>query len=86
MSKVLFGREGANVSILEKGGDALETQDGAYGDQPRIYQEYVTFPTDGEGRSYQAGVFIADEPCALGFRRGGKILNNTAQFVGHIVE
>ena len=86
VSKVLFGREGANVSILEKGGDALETQDGAYGDQPRIYQEYVTFPTDGEGRSYQAGVFIADEPCALGFRRGGKILNNTAQFVGHIVE
>jgi len=86
VSKVLFGREGANVSIIETGGEISETEGGEYGDQPRIYQEYVTFPTDTEGRSYQAGVFIADEPCALGFRRGGKILNNTAQFVGHVVE
>ena len=86
VSKVLFGREGANVSILEKGGEASETEDGEYGDQAKIYQEYVAFPIDAEGRSYQAGVFIADEPCALGFRRGGLILNNTAQFVGHIIE
>jgi glutathionylspermidine synthase len=86
VSKVLFGREGANVSILEKGGETLQTQNGEYGDQPRIYQEYVEFALDAEGKSYQAGVFIVDEPCALGFRRGGKILNNTAQFVGHVVE
>lgn len=86
VSKVLFGREGANVTIHEKGGEQLEAEEGEYGDQPRIYQEYVTFPTDSEGKSYQAGVFVVDEPCALGFRRGGKILNNTAQFVGHVVE
>ncbi|HEV7348972.1 glutathionylspermidine synthase family protein [Telluribacter sp.] len=85
VSKVLFGREGANVAILEKGGEALEKVEGEYDNQPRIYQEYVEFPTDADGHSYQAGVFYAGEPCALGFRRGGRILDNTAQFVGHIV-
>jgi len=86
VSKVLFGREGANVSILEKGGEVLEKVDGDYEEQKKIYQEYVEFPTDTDGFSYQAGVFYAGEPCGLGFRRGGKILDNTAQFVGHIVE
>lgn len=86
VSKVLFGREGANVSIIERGGEVIEKVDGDYEGQKRIYQEYVEFPKDEEGFSYQAGVFYAGEPCALGFRRGGKILDNTAQFVGHIVE
>lgn len=86
VSKVLFGREGANVSIIEEDGEIVESVEGEYEDQPKIYQEYVTFPTDVNGYSYQAGVFYAGEPCALGFRRGGKILNNTAQFVGHLVE
>ncbi|MCF0059645.1 glutathionylspermidine synthase family protein [Dyadobacter sp. CY356] len=86
VSKVLFGREGANVSIIEKGGEVIEKVDGDYDEQKRIYQEYVEFPKDQEGFSYQAGIFYAGEPCALGFRRGGKILDNTAQFVGHMVE
>jgi len=86
VGKVLFGREGANVSIIEEGGEVSEQVEGEYDDQKKIYQEYVEFPTDEEGFSYQAGVFYAGEPCALGFRRGGKILDNTAQFVGHIVE
>ena len=64
----------------------LEKVDGDYEEQKKIYQEYVEFPTDTDGFSYQAGVFYAGEPCGLGFRRGGKILDNTAQFVGHIVE
>lgn len=86
VSKVLFGREGANVSILEKGGEVLESVEGEYDSQSKIFQEYLNFPTDEAGFSYQAGVFYAGEACGLGFRRGGKILDNTAQFVGHIVE
>ncbi|KAA6436738.1 glutathionylspermidine synthase family protein [Dyadobacter flavalbus] len=86
VSKVLFGREGANVSILEKGGEVLESVEGEYDTQNKIFQEYIRFPTDAAGFSYQAGVFYAGEACGLGFRRGGKILDNTAQFVGHIVE
>lgn len=86
VSKVLFGREGANVSIIEKGGDILESVAGEYGNQPRVYQEYFPFETDTAGYTYQAGLFIVNEACALGFRRGGQILDNTAQFVGHIIE
>ena len=86
VSKVLFGREGANVSILEKGGEVLEKVAGEYGAQRCIYQEYVDFTSDSEGFRYQAGVFYAGEACGLGYRRGGRILDNTAQFVGHVIE
>nr|WP_295932336.1 glutathionylspermidine synthase family protein [uncultured Dyadobacter sp.] len=86
VSKVLFGREGANVTIHDKGGEILETVAGEYDGQSRIYQEYVPFPTDADNRTYQAGVFFAGEACGLGFRRGGKILDNTAQFVGHVID
>jgi glutathionylspermidine synthase len=86
VSKVLLGREGANVAIHDKGGEVLETAAGEYDGQPRIYQEYVLLPTDAAGHTYQAGVFYAGEACGLGFRRGGKILDNTAQFVGHVVD
>lgn len=85
VSKVLFGREGANVAIHASGGAAIESREGEYGEQARIYQEYMDFPADAAGNTYQAGVFYVGEPCGLGFRRGGKILDNTAQFVGHII-
>jgi glutathionylspermidine synthase len=86
VEKVLFGREGANVRILNTDGSERQAVDGDYGDYPKIYQEYVEFPKDSTGHSYQAGVFYAGEACGLGFRRGGLILDNGAGFVGHVVE
>lgn len=86
VSKVLLGREGANVTIHDEAGEVLETAAGEYDGQSRIYQEYVTLPTDADGHTYQAGVFFAGEACGLGFRRGGRILDNTAQFVGHVID
>jgi len=86
VEKVLFGREGANVRVLDAGGRATAEADGEYGDQPRIYQEFVEFPQDAAGNHYQAGVFFAGEGCGLGYRRGGTILDNTAQFCGHVIE
>lgn len=86
VEKVLFGREGANVRIIDAAGEATQTVDGDYGDQDTIYQQYVDFPQDAAGNRYQAGVFFAGEACGLGFRRGGAVIDNTAQFVGHMVE
>jgi glutathionylspermidine synthase len=86
VEKVLFGREGANLRILDEVGAVLSSVGGDYAHQARVYQEYVEFPKDALGQRYQAGVFFAGEACALGFRRGGKIIDNTAQFVGHLVE
>lgn len=85
VEKVLFGREGANIRLLDANGQPTQTAEGDYGDYSKIYQQYVDFPTDAAGHRYQAGVFFAGEACALGFRRGGAILDNTAQFVGHII-
>lgn len=86
VEKVLFGREGANVRILNADGSEQLAVDGEYGAYPKIYQEYVDFPKDSDGHSYQAGVFYAGEACGLGFRRGGLILDNGAGFVGHLVK
>ena len=85
VEKRMFGREGANVRIVDASGNTLEANDGPYGNFKPIYQEYVEFPKDSTGNSYQAGVFFAYEACGLGFRRGGKILGNMSKFVGHVL-
>lgn len=86
VEKVLFGREGSNVRILNVDGTERQAVGGDYDKYPKIYQEYVDFLQDAAGHTYQAGVFYAGEACGLGFRRGGLILDNGAGFVGHIVE
>ena len=83
---MLFGREGANVNIISALGIALDKTEGEYAEQNTIFQEYTEFLQDSVGNHYQAGVFFAGEACGLGFRRGGKILDNKAQFCGHLIE
>ena len=83
VQKRMFGREGANTTILDAQGNEVASTDGPYGNYKSVYQEYVEFPKDAEGHHYQAGVFFAYEACGLGFRRGGKILDNMSKFVGH---
>ena len=86
VEKRCFGREGANVKIINADQSIDEQTSGDYEGHKAIYQEYVEFPKDSNGNSYQAGVFYAYEACALSFRRGGKILNNMSKFVGHIIK
>ncbi|MDD5716741.1 MAG: glutathionylspermidine synthase family protein [Sulfuricurvum sp.] len=85
VEKRMFGREGANIRIIGAAGDVVEANEGPYGNFKPVYQEYVEFPRDAQGNYYQAGVFFAYEACGLGFRRGGKILNNMSKFVGHLL-
>jgi len=85
VEKKIFGREGANTIIVDKNQKIIEERDGEYGEFPSIFQEFVEFPKDSKGDSYQAGVFFAYEGCGLGFRRGGLILDNYSKFVGHRV-
>ena len=86
VEKVLFGREGANVRIISSNNQTLSFSGGEYADQKKIYQEFIEFPMDGRGNYYQAGVFYSGESCGLGFRKGGQILDNKAQFCGHLIE
>ncbi len=86
VEKRCFGREGANTKIINEDGSIDVQTDGDYEGHKAIYQEYVELPTDENGNSYQAGVFFAYEGCGLGFRRGGKILDNMSKFVSHMIE
>ena len=85
VKKPVFGREGGNVSILDENALELHSVDGDYANHKVLYQSYTELPTDANGDSYQAGVFYAYEACGLGFRKGGKILDNGSKFVGHVV-
>ncbi|APW65824.1 glutathionylspermidine synthase [Poseidonibacter parvus] len=86
VEKRCFGREGANTKIINEDGSIDVQTEGEYEGHKAIYQEYVELNTDSNGVTYQAGVFYAYEACALGFRRGEKILDNMSKFVGHIVK
>ena len=85
VKKRMFGREGANIDIVEQG-RIVDTTDGIYGEYASVYQEYAEFVRDEKGRYYQAGVFYSDGACGLGFRRGAQILDDMSQFVGHIIQ
>ncbi|EDI9010345.1 TPA: glutathionylspermidine synthase family protein [Campylobacter coli] len=84
VKKPVFGREGANISIIKEG-KILHENVGPYGNNKAIYQEYVEF-NSCENEYYQAGVFFAYEGCGLGFRKGGLVLDNYSKFVGHIIK
>jgi len=86
VEKRCFGREGANIKIIEEDGSIDVETAGDYEGHKAIYQEYTELPTDDQGNSYQAGVFYVYEGAGLGFRKGSKILDDYAKFVGHIVE
>lgn len=81
--KTMFGREGANTTILDAAGRVLKSLGGEYDNYHKVYQAFAEFPQDREGRSYQAGVFYAWEACGLGFRRGWDILDDMSKFVSH---
>ncbi|MBK1963927.1 glutathionylspermidine synthase family protein [Campylobacter novaezeelandiae] len=83
VKKPIFGREGANISIIKNDEVICENQ-GPYQNN-FIYQEFVEL-NEYNKEYYQAGVFFAYEGCGLGFRKGSMILDNTSKFVGHIIE
>lgn len=82
--KPMFGREGANISIV-KNDIKLQENIGPYGNNKMIYQQYYELNSN-ENEYYQAGVFFAYEGCGLGFRKGGLIIDNASKFVGHIIK
>ena len=85
VKKPMFGREGANIEIIEANGQTSFQTSGDYQNNKFVYQEFVEFNTH-EDELYQAGVFFAYEGCALGFRKGGLVLDNLSKFVAHIIK
>lgn len=85
VKKPMFGREGANVSILDENGDVIQENGGEYSNNKFIYQEFTELNSKDENY-YQAGVFFAYEACGLGFRKGSFIMDNFAKFVAHYIK
>ena len=86
VTKPIFGREGENVAVHERGAE-LEHRPGDFAEQPRIWQEYVQLPTDSDGDIYQAGVYWAGGACGLAYRRrDGLVVDDDSEFVCCVVE
>lgn len=85
VQKPMFGREGANVAIIDSNGTVIVRESGPYDNHKKVYQEYIELNSDSSGAKYQAGVFFAYEACGLSFRKGGEIMNNMSKFVGHVI-
>lgn len=82
--KVSFGREGANVAILDNNANILSQRDGEYGNYKAIYQEFYEL-NSLNGAFYQPNVFFAYESCGLGIRKGSDIMDNMSKFVSHFL-
>ncbi|CAM2881594.1 glutathionylspermidine synthase family protein [Helicobacter felis] len=83
--KVAFGREGANVQILNPDLSVVHQTQGVYGNHKPVYQEYAPLNQVGEFY-YQPNVFFAYEACGLGFRKGGLVMDNYSKFVSHVLQ
>lgn len=83
--KRAFGREGANIEILDSQGRIVESKDGIYTHHKSVYQAYYELNSHKDAY-YQPNVFFAYESCGLGFRKGGNIIDNFSKFVSHCIK
>lgn len=83
--KRAFGREGANIDILDSQGRIIESKDGIYANHKSVYQAYYELNSYKDSY-YQPNVFFAYESCGLGFRKGGNIIDNFSKFVSHCIK
>ncbi|MCB0633179.1 MAG: glutathionylspermidine synthase family protein [Saprospiraceae bacterium] len=84
VEKVIFGREGENIQVVDETGRTRERNHGDFGHFAKVYQAYTPLPTDSDGDIYQAGVYYTDQASALSFRRrDGLIIDADSEFVGH---
>ena len=86
VSKPVFGREGANVTVY-KNGAVAEERKGPEGKQDFIYQDYCSLVKAKPGIFAQCGVWMAGpEPVGLGIREDDcSILSNTSRFMPHVI-
>ena len=84
--KPIFGREGANVQVVEDGRVTAETP-GAYGAEGFVYQAHAPLPAfDGNYHVIGAWV-VASQPAGMGIREDSTaITRDTSRFLPHFFE
>ncbi len=86
VQKVIFGREGENINILDEHSHYMGFNKGDFGNFPSIFQAFEELPSDRNGEYYQAGVYWSGQPAALSFRRrDGYIIDADSEFISHYI-
>jgi glutathionylspermidine synthase len=90
VKKPIFGREGANVEVID-GDLVLKGEDQGYGEEGFVYQEKANIVTFVDGQDLITpilGAWVVDgEAAGLGIRESTKfITDNFSRFVPHYIE
>lgn len=87
VTKPIFSREGAGVSIYQSGKLALQTNDDSYSHHPMIVQGLAPLP-DFDGFHPVIGAWIIGEACTgIGIREDqSRITHNLSRFKPHFIE
>jgi len=81
--KPVFSREGANVSIF-KDGKLVEANDGDYGAEGFLYQEYFELPEFNSYHPILGSWVIGGEPAGMGIRESSNLVTNAmSRFCPH---
>jgi glutathionylspermidine synthase len=88
VEKVIFGRLGENVKVVDKLGGQVAKNDGDYGGFEKIYQAFSPLYQDDDGDYYQPGVYVVDtNAAAISFRRCDKIIiDDDSEFIPHLID
>ncbi len=80
--KPLYGREGADISVI---GEGISAPSQGYGKEGWVCQAYAPLPDFGGHRPVLGVWVVGDAPCALGIREGGAITDDEAMFLPHVI-
>jgi glutathionylspermidine synthase len=84
--KPFFGREGANVTVVQNGKMVLETP-GPYDQGPFVYQEYCPLPQFDGNYPVLGSWMVNGYACGLGIREDAQVVTqNTSRFVPHMIQ
>jgi glutathionylspermidine synthase len=84
VKKPIYGREGANISIIGTNNDEITT--GTYGSEGFIYQKYSPlYKQDGQYAMLGSWI-VGDESCGMTIRENSSpVINNRSKFLPHII-
>ena len=84
--KPIFGREGANVQVIDSGQVVAETG-GAYGAEGFVYQAHAPLPAFDGNYPVIGAWLVASQPAGIGIREDSTaITRDTSRFIPHFFE
>ncbi|MGJ8680964.1 glutathionylspermidine synthase family protein [Paraglaciecola sp.] len=84
VKKPIFSREGANVSIIEKGKTLIQGQ-GPYGEEGFVYQDFYPLPQFGNNHTLIGSWLVNDQAAGISLREDSSLITqDSSQFLPHI--